>query len=94
MIDASAFLSSIDAVFGHELPDEGKKQQKELLSRIMQGAIEKTPVDTGELKASWTTDGETYIENTAPHAVAVEFGSSRKAPNGMLRATLAELGLD
>lgn len=94
MIEASAFLSSLDAIFGHALTDEGKKHQRDILNRIMQGAIDKTPVDTGELKASWTTDGETYIENTAPHAVAVEFGSSKKAPNGMLRATLAELGLD
>ena len=31
-----------------------------------------------------------YVQNTLPYIVALEFGSSSQAPNGMFRLTLAE----
>jgi hypothetical protein len=53
-----------------------------------------TPVDTGRARDGWRMEAETeasyLIYNPVDYIICLEHGSSRKAPQGMLKATLAE----
>ena len=58
----------------------------------------RTPVDTGAARAGWQLDWnsdftEGVLFNTVPYIVYLEFGSSKKAPSGMLRVSLNEMAL-
>lgn len=54
----------------------------------------RTPVDTGRLQNGWmaipTSPFSVEIVNDVPYAEHVEFGTSRMAPRGMARTTMAE----
>lgn len=54
---------------------------------------DKTPVDTGRLRAGWevqATTGALDLTNAVPYAGFVELGTSKMAPRAMLRRTLLE----
>lgn len=57
----------------------------------------RTPVDTGAARRGWAIEyqktahgGVTTISNRLKYIVFLEVGSSKQAPNGMVRVTLAE----
>jgi len=57
-------------------------------------AADKTPVDTGRAKGAWRTKeaGKFWdVVNGVPYIVALEFGHSQQAPDGMVRRSLAEI---
>lgn len=57
-------------------------------------AADKTPVDTGRAKGAWRTKGAGEfwdVVNGVPYIVALEFGHSKQAPDGMVRRSLAEI---
>ncbi len=73
-----------------------KKIGKKLYGKIK----EKTPVLTGKAKAGWLMDFKglknkikptMIIYNDVKYIVVLEFGSSRKAPYGMVRVSMREL---
>ena len=101
-----------------------KKRKLELVKRIFEGVVARTPVRTGSARASWVVSvghpvfiyrnygdhlsplpppsfpllvvppyAKVYIANGAPYIVELEYGSSNQAPQGMLRVTLASLGI-
>lgn len=60
--------------------------------------VVRTPVDTGRARAGWEIEKEVLadgtiqfqITNGVHYIVFLEFGSSKQAPQGMVRKTLAE----
>jgi len=57
-------------------------------------AADKTPVKTGRAKGAWRTKeaGKFWdVVNGVPYIVALEFGHSQQAPDGMVRRSLAEI---
>lgn len=40
-------------------------------------------------KIDWAVADKVYITNTLPYILRLEYGSSKQAPNGMVRSTLA-----
>lgn len=40
-------------------------------------------------KIDWSVADRIYITNTLPYILRLEYGSSKQAPNGMVRSTLA-----
>ena len=80
------------ATFDDVLLDIGldlKEFEKEFTKELKNSIADKSPVDTGELKASWEVDGD-EIQSDADHAMAVEFGTSNRPPVGMVRRTVVE----
>ena len=81
--------------FGAELETGIDDERVRLAEEIFERIVERTPVDTGELRDAWVLEhgdkGVSEIRNDADHALAVEFGHSSQAPQGMVRITLAEI---
>lgn len=108
---------------GH-VEDMAKKRTLELSKKIFEGIVARTPVLTGNARASWqaslyapdftratggTKDSplapptfpltsaplgaKVYISNATPYIMPLEYGWSNKAPQGMVRVTLASLGI-
>lgn len=79
-----------------------KKKVKQLHFAVLADIMKLTPVKTGRAKGGWnpaskdcsqaTTDTkamyEIRTENRVHYVVFLEYGKSRKAPNGMVRVTL------
>ena len=65
-----------------------------LADEVFRNIVNRTPVLTGFAKASWHFEkegrGKYRIWNTAHYIVYLEFGYSRKAPQGMVRISLLE----
>lgn len=66
-----------------------------LTARLFTAIVEATPVDTGQARASWriskTQEGEIFkwrIVNGVPYIIFLEYGSSKQAPQGMVRINL------
>lgn len=47
-----------------------------------------------EVALEWKDDGSMFIANNLPYAVALEYGHSKQAPNGVARITAAEIGAE
>lgn len=55
--------------------------------------VNRTPVDTGFLRDSWTIDLQAKsidIVNDAPYAPYIEYGTWKMEPRGMVRTTALE----
>lgn len=116
--------SSPPLEFQAEVTSELELRVRELVKKIFEGIVERTPVDSGSLRASWrvaignmdtsVTVQQTnnpplgppsfslgefkvgdliFISNSLPYVWIVEYGSSQQAPQGMVRVTLASLGV-
>jgi hypothetical protein len=101
-----------------------KNRALEIAEKVFVGVVERTPVRTGQLRASWRaslgsvdtskvfhTDPASplpppifplkvvpvnsiiHISNSHKYVIPIEFGHSKQAPYGMVRVTLASLGL-
>ena len=72
-----------------------KKNQARLLANdIFRGVKDKTPVDTGRAKRGWRLLTKRFgftIYNMVPYTRFLEKGSSRQAPDGMIRPTINTL---
>lgn len=81
-------------------PEVAQEAADALAKIVYDEAKNLVPVDTGELKESikLTEDGEgsVELEITAPYAAAVEYGTSRKAPQPYLEPAIrtAEAQMD
>lgn len=82
-----------------ETSDEEEERIRNILqdftTEFMNRLIRRTPIDTGRARNGWK-HGKidfTYIEvyNEVPYVVYLEEGSSKQAPNGMLRITMEEI---
>ncbi len=70
-----------------------RKFKQEFASEFVQRVEERTPVDTGKLKAGWVTKQTQTgfeISNTQPYAGYVENGTDKMAPRLMIATTLVE----
>ncbi len=83
----------LDQLEGH-VPDM-KKAFKFVVVRLFEAVKKATPVDTGRAKQAWRLDfSETKdfisarIFNGVEYIIWLEVGSSKQAPNGMLRVNL------
>jgi hypothetical protein len=66
---------------------------KEFLEIFLERVVERTPVKTGLLQASWGGEvkGDVItIENPVEYASYVEYGTVKMAPRAMLRTTMEE----
>ncbi len=92
--DAAGFADDLNR-FGEQLDKGIDVERRRLAEEIFERVVERTPVDTGELRDAWVLEhgnkGVSEIRNDSDHALAVEFGHSSQAPQGMVRITLAEI---
>lgn len=110
-------------LIGH-LENVSKNRTQEIAEKIFSGIVERTPVDTGSLRASWRASlnspdlsrtinrdrstplgppiftlhdiplySKVFISNSTPYVMPIEFGWSKQAPHGMVRVTMASLGI-
>jgi hypothetical protein len=86
--------------------DEVRLMQKHRFEQVIDAFITdtlvtvrgRTPIDTGNARSGWerfppglSEIGTTqWVYNDVPYIVALEYGHSRQAPNGMARITAAE----
>lgn len=86
--------------------DQAKLLQRHRTEQILQAfkvatlvtVRERTPIDTGNARSRWAAEpaglvslGDTFtIGNDAEYIVALEYGKSRQAPQGMARIVAAE----
>lgn len=73
----------------------------QIVQKLFKQIVQDTPVDTGFARSSWKIEriqddkGLRFkISNTAPYIIYLEFGSSQKAPNGMVRVNLVKFEKD
>jgi hypothetical protein len=65
---------------------EGVRVEKDIATGIAREQLQKLSVSPKDLAHSvW------WIYNNLPYAIALEYGHSRQAPNGMVRIALAEI---
>ena len=65
---------------------------REVLEGVYNAVIFKTPVRTGNARIRWEkNDEQGIIWNDADYILKLENGSSKQAPNGMVRTTLEVL---
>ena len=94
----NAYLERIAVQFPQQAVDVFKLKAAEVFARIKN----RTPVDTGRARAGWQmsapvetpTFTEITISNQVNYVVWLEVGSSRQAPQGMLRVTLNEMSYE
>ncbi len=68
----------------------------QLVSALFSDIVRDTPVDTGKARGAWEinfikkddTSTKVRISNSVDYIVFLEFGSSRQAPNGMVRINI------
>lgn len=68
--------------------------EKKVALEVFKRIVARTPVDTGLARDSWVLSGSApnyLISNPQPYINKLEHGSSKQAPAGMVRITLAEL---
>ena len=88
----NADLSRFKYVVDRDRSNLVKKVATECFTRI----VKRTPVDTGALRKDWDLRVNKYhavIENGMSYAARIENGYSKKAPEGMVAITVAELKL-
>lgn len=96
-IDPSDFNDSVDK----HLKNLSEQVYKDVVAagqEVRNGAVKKTPVDTGNLRAGWqarqkrtTRGGEVTVFNEVPYAGFVEYGTRYQAAKPMLRPSVAEV---
>lgn len=78
-----------------EVQSKAKKEIESMAVATEGLAVSRTPVDTGNLKASWsydiTGDFEATVYNSANYSLAVEFGTSNQRAQPMLFPAYEEL---
>ena len=78
-INAAAYdsLSAADTITDNSTTDNVDKEGAETLARIVAGA------------STFTAGQVAFITNSLPYAIPLEYGHSKKAPEGMIRVTVA-----
>lgn len=70
------------------------KVVNEVRNEVYDRIVRRTPVDTGTARDGWVLAQEgsvATINNDVPYIDELEEGSSKQAPNGMVRITLEEV---
>ena len=71
-----SFIKNISGVY-REFPKELQKLMDKYGAKILKGAKLKTPVDTGQLRNSWTLEKDRFyirVFNNTEYAIHVEYG--------------------
>jgi len=81
-----------------EIKEDLNKEIQRLAHAAFEKILERTPVNTGRLKAGWSLrmmeeQGivSAVIQNNVPYVVFVEYGTPHTAPRAMVEMTLMEL---
>lgn len=48
--------------------------------------------NAGTTVTGWNAQGSAFLCNNLPYSLALEYGSSKQAPGGMVRTTVTEMG--
>jgi len=80
-------------------PDEADKVLRAVGLVANTRIAQRTPVDTGRARGGWQMEhtrpssnvGRVTISNQVPYIIYLEYGSSQKAPQGMVRITMQEI---
>jgi len=94
-IEAANFFTALDR-FAREAHVPIEKANKAVALQFLAVVKQRTPVDTGAARAAWRIKAlygglECHVYNEINYITALEYGSSKQAPNGMVRISLAEL---
>lgn len=77
-----------------ELQKELGRFVEEVMSDTLDVARSKTPIRSGQARRAWKKTGRgqgSRIENRTPYIGRLDQGSSRQAPNGIIKPTLDEV---
>lgn len=117
--DIKEFFADLDK-FAKQIDVDFEIALKKIIFECWTRIIQRSPVDTGRFRSSWTlqegtpnvsvkADGKyqhtppmpqlalanpftmVWINNSLPYAERLEFGSSKQAPEGMVRLTVHEV---